>query len=166
MFLQIQVIKSILYFYTFDIKVNKINDNNLKKRKLKSSIEVNNNYKIIGISTTLPAFKFCWLCNQQLKTSFKRMDDYIVHHKIGSFSYPLYQSIDEDGFLYIIENKPKQVPMNSQFKIFDYFLIHQEYGLSFTQIIEKIDQFPKVVLVKEIEFDEITEKENFMIDQA
>jgi hypothetical protein len=68
-----------------------------KRHKL--AVAIDEDYCLLGIASDEPDYKLCWLINQQLGTSFTRMDDLVV------YSSRLGEDQEAALFFYYDENK-------------------------------------------------------------
>jgi hypothetical protein len=65
----------------------------------KLSVAIDEDFCLLGIASDEPDYKLCWLINQQMNTSFARVDDLVVFNKRMS------EQQEVSLFVYYDENK-------------------------------------------------------------
>ncbi len=139
----------------------------MKKKTINILLPPVEDYILFGISGNIPAYKLCWLINNGLNKQFERTEDYPVLHKKGSLSYPLFKNQDDEFFEYIIHNHAHPIPMNNQYKVYDFFYL-TTLPLNPDSIIETINSLKtikSVQIVRQIDLHNVKEKENFLIQE-
>lgn len=71
----------------------------MSPKKHKLSVAIDEDFCLLGIASDEPDYKLCWLINQQMHTSFARVDDLVV------FNNKLNLQQEVSLFVYHDENK-------------------------------------------------------------
>lgn len=52
----------------------------MSQKKHKLSVAIDEDFCLLGVASDEPDYKLCWLINQQMDTSFARVDDLVVYN--------------------------------------------------------------------------------------
>ncbi len=88
----------------------------MSPKKHKLLVAIDEDFCLLGIASDEPDYKLCWLINQQMDTSFSRVDDLVV------FNSKLNEQQEVALFVYHDENKMVTYRMLSNRLSTGYFL--------------------------------------------
>lgn len=128
------------------------------------SIEYDFDFKILGVSSGLKDYRFCWHLNQVLDFEMSRESDIVfpkgsIHNRF-SYSFP-----ETERQIHLIANKGSSGFFVPEKKQVDYFLLLKEWNESGTIITLKkqLKTIEQVLFVFEISPQELRSKENFLL---
>ena len=137
----------------------------------KLNININNkdnDFKLIGIVSTLKEFKIAWIINDSLEVSLSKVDNEIINLTNGTIiniSHLLYRR--NKGFIRLINNKiitkKGKSSLISSLSNFDYII---QYSLNFFEfesfnIINKLKSYNDIQFANFVENNSI--KENYLL---
>jgi hypothetical protein len=95
-----------------------------KKKSYKIEATIDNNFLLIGISSSENDFKLCWLINQEFEIEFKRDDDLQFYNEKLNIeqNFALYSFSNDEYQAYLISNKSNSGILISEYKSIDFFI--------------------------------------------
>ena len=112
-------------------------------------------WEIIGISCQLADYKLVFKINKELKTAFKRVEDFKTQAGKSNKAYSLYVFNDESNQLsfYLLSNKSENLHLVSEYSRLDYFLIveGEPEDKFLKEISKKLKAIPEVLFTQIID---------------
>ena len=138
-----------------------------KRHKL--AVSIDEDYCLLGIASDEPDYKLCWLINQQLDTSFARMDDLVLYNSRlnEDQEVPLFVYYDENKMVTyrLIRNRLTSGHFLSDLKNIDYVL-HIQGDIVTDEIddfLQKIVKTPGIRFCVPVDLKRIRERERLQL---
>jgi hypothetical protein len=133
--------------------------------------ELDTDYRIIGIATSLREYKLCYYFNQLLECDFRKLDDLVFEStdrtRTSQFSVFKANGTDGQTQYLVFANKSAGELLLPELGNFDYLLqiIGMNSDAFIHHITEQIKMFPEVVLTAEIPLKKIKSKERLVYEE-
>jgi hypothetical protein len=134
----------------------------MAEKKIKS--EIQNDYRLIGLSTSLREYKLCFHLNQLIGTDFRKLPNLVFESSdhLRKIGFSVFSSLDgEEKNSYIVfANKSLGEVLLSEISQFD-FLIKISDSITdkeLNELLDSIGQLPNVIFCTEIELKKIKNK--------
>ncbi|MCX2742415.1 IPExxxVDY family protein [Mangrovivirga sp. M17] len=139
----------------------------MKKTKLEKSLIID--FKAVGISCTLKAYKLAWLLNKILNIQLVKENDFQLESGNENIEICNYLYETPAGYLKLIENKATNhervgnLFLIPELKQFDFlFLIKESDSFNADEIINKIKTLNEINFITPINYTQIKSKENLL----
>ena len=129
------------------------------------NLELEFDFRLIGISCHVKDYKMAWLLNKALHYSLERKDDLEIPQKSKSSKHTLYTTINEDDRIYIhlIANRSENGYLLPERAQLDYLMkIEQAEHLDTEEIQALLRRIPQVQFVSELDVQSLKSKENLL----
>lgn len=141
-----------------------------KKKKHNLSIDEEETFDLVGISSHHQDYRLAWNLNEVLDIHLERADEnFEVYSKKGAHlsSHPYFYFKDDENLItfYLIKNKYEGKFLIPEKPMIDYFLcILENYLWELKEICEKIKRGSSVLGVFPFEIDELKSSENLVFE--
>lgn len=133
--------------------------------------ELDTDYRLVGIATSLKEYKLCYHLNQLLGCDFRKLKDLIFEPKDRTrstqFSVIKAGSDDDKNQLIVFSNKSSGEYLLPEVSNFDYVIQvwgkYEDEDMRF--LVDGIKQFPEVVMSAEIPIKKIKSKERMVYEE-
>lgn len=136
-------------------------------KKTKLVVEYDFDFVLVGITTSLKAYKLAWELNRNLSIHLVKKDDIVVGFKglEKAFASHIHQTTRR--FIRLLANKLQDADgrflLAPEYPHFDYLLVVQDAEQSFAEnILDAVRQIPSVELAAFIPLETLKTKENFI----
>lgn len=125
-------------------------------------------YKVVGIASSLKEYKLCYHLNTFLNCDFKKLKDLIFEptDRTRKIQFSVFKAGDENdkNYFVVFTNKDLQDVLLPEISNFDYVLqIHGKYEEEeLKNLTSAIKQFPEVMMTAEIPLKKIKSKERLV----
>ena len=149
---------------------------------LKLDIEYDFDFEIIGLISSVPAYKLAWIINNSLKIDLSKADDIKLGFTKKEVVITNYIFKEEYSYIRLIKNKSLEESINDdsiglfdvgqneyclpEFKKYDYVIqlegsINSQYS---DEILNKLNKINEIQLVTPIDLDDIKDKDNLIFE--
>jgi hypothetical protein len=133
--------------------------------------ELNTDYKLVGIASSLKEYKLCYHLNLLLNCDFKKLTDLVFEptDRTRKIQFSVFKGCDEhDKNQFIVfSNKNLNEVLLPEISNFDYVLqLHGRFEAEdIKTLIEGIKAFPEVIMTAEIPLKKIKSKERLVYEE-
>jgi hypothetical protein len=94
-------------------------------KKILLDFEEEENYSIVGITSTLKDYRLIFFLNKLAGINFKRVEPFVFSFKEKVFTFSVYLQVDDENMrnFYLLSNNNKSVKLIKELKHFDYLLV-------------------------------------------
>ncbi|MGK7391004.1 MAG: IPExxxVDY family protein [Candidatus Cyclobacteriaceae bacterium M2_1C_046] len=141
----------------------------MKKQKLDS--EINFNFDLIGITSSVKDYKIAWSLNKYLDINLHRQEDHQIFINNQSFEFTCYfDEPDPELFLRLFSNRPvatekaTEVKLIPEFPFFDYILMREgdSQSISLKSLQNLLKEVPAIEYLSPINLNQLKFKEHFI----
>ena len=131
-------------------------------------LELDLDFQLIAITTSLKDYRTCYLINKHLNFDFTRQQDLKVDihpaSQAGLFSLYHYQQDESDADFYFIANKGSEGSLIPEMREADYFMMIKNYidEDDLEQIVTGLNRIPEIVAAVKIDPKRIKSRENLL----
>lgn len=140
--------------------------NVLNKKVLKFEIDLD--FVLIAITSSLKDYRLCYLINRELKFNFARADDLYLDPLHGNnpayFSIYQYNVADQDTDFYFIANKGSEGYLIPEMNKTDYLLMIKNYfdNNELEKLLAGLNKIPEIVAAVKVDPKKIKSRENLL----
>ncbi|MBP6730883.1 MAG: IPExxxVDY family protein [Chitinophagales bacterium] len=133
--------------------------------------ELNTDYKLVGIASSLKEYKLCYHLNLLLNCDFKKLTDLVFEptDRSRKIQFSVFKGCDEhDKNQFIVfSNKNLNEVLLPEISNFDYILqLHGKFEPDeLKEVIDGIKEFPQVIMTAEIPIKKIKSKERLVYEE-
>lgn len=141
----------------------------MKKQKLTG--EINFDFQLIGITSSVKDYKIAWSINKKLNLNLHRKDDHQVMVNNQLYEFTLYfDEPDPELFLRLFSNKPVTLEKVTDIKLipemphFDYILMRQgeSQSISVKSLQKLLKEVPVIEYLSVLNLEKLRYKEHFI----
>ena len=128
------------------------------KIRLQKSQPTDDEYLMIGISTSMPDYQLSFHLNKQFQTAFKKLPDIPFYSKtglIGQFAFYHYHEEDLRMDYYLFGNKSQNKIVVKEYKHFEFFILFKlsSFLIPIQDVLKEIRQIPQMAAALQIPLD-------------
>ena len=138
----------------------------IKLNKLTLKYELDLDFVLIAITSSLKDYMLCFKLNKELKINFHKVDEHHIETNSANlyFSKFYYQVSESETDFYLLANRANPGYLIPEMNKVDYFFIIKNYisEEEVEQLIEGINKVPEVLAAIEVEPRKLKSKENLI----
>lgn len=139
------------------------------KIRLQKSQPTDDEYLMIGISTSMPDYQLSFHLNKQFHTSFKKFPDIPLYNKtglIGHFAFYYFHEEDLRVDYYLFGNKNQHKIAVKDYKHFEFFILFKlsSFLIPIQDILKEVRQIPQIVAALQIPLEKFKILEDLLED--
>lgn len=136
-------------------------------KKTKLVVEYDFDFVLVGITTSLKAYKLAWELNQKLSIHLVKKESIVVGFKGIEKAFASHIHQTPRRFIRLLTNKLQDLDgkylLAPEYPHFDYLIVIQDAEQSFAEnILNAVRQIPSVELAAFIPLETLKTKENFI----
>ena len=138
-------------------------------KEIKFKVEINYDFELFGIISSLKDYKLAWQINHELKLTFVKVEDHEAYHtKTNRVEVSSFEHLAQGTVMHLLSNKvykqydEQQEYLVPELKQFDYFLRKEGEVNDVTNFTNKLKQINGIEFITNIDLMKLKSKENFI----